>query len=70
MTNAINYIKNFLSEQDSIKDASHLADTIVSTINGFLQNEITLARRAIVEIAKSKINDGDVVLTYARLVDV
>lgn len=51
-----------------MKNASQLAETITENIDGFLQNEIKLARRAIVEIAKSKISDGDVVLTYARYV--
>lgn len=49
-------------------DGSQAKDALCNTIDNYIRDRILLADQVIQETAGSKINDGDVILTYARFV--
>ena len=67
MGNAINYVKYHISQTSGMAEAeakSHL----IYQIDRFLEGRVAAADKLIAEQGASKINDCDVVLTYAWFV--
>ena len=46
--------------------ANQSKELLAAKIDEYIRERVTLADEVIVEFAKQKIKDGDVVLTYAR----
>ncbi|ELR25004.1 initiation factor, subunit 2 family protein [Acanthamoeba castellanii str. Neff] len=64
MGNAINYIKREIPKTQSMSD-EEAKEFLMRRIETFIEERIVLADLAIATYGVSKINDGDVVLTYA-----
>ncbi|KAF8558792.1 IF-2B-domain-containing protein [Imleria badia] len=66
MGNAIRQLKLDVSGSDIDLPEQDAKDTLCDTIDNYIRDRILLADQVIQETAGKKINDGDVILTYAR----
>lgn len=66
MANAINYIKVAIGETKKFSEEQEAKEYVIEKIDKFLQDRITVADEIIASTASNRINDGDVILTYAR----
>jgi len=64
MGNAINYVKREIPKTQGMTD-EEAKEFLIRRIDTFIEERIVLADQAIATYGVSKINDGDVVLTYA-----
>jgi len=64
MGNAINYVKREIPKTQSMSD-EEAKEFLMRRIETFIEERIVLADQAIATYGVSKINDGDVILTYA-----
>jgi len=65
MGNAINYLKQQMSQTVSMAE-EEAKEFLLERIDGFIQERIVLADQVIATFGVSKINNGDVILTFAR----
>lgn len=66
MGNAIRYLKDLIIKIDPAVPESTAKDSLLSAIDTFIRERITVADTLIAQTASSKIVDGDVVVTYAK----
>ena len=66
MGTAIRYLKYEISLIEMEMDLDEAKQLLLSKIDSFIRDRILLASRVIEQHAVDKINDGDVILTYAR----
>lgn len=66
MGNAIRSLRNIVGTTSPELSESEAKKHIISEIDDYIQNRILLAMQAVSKNAQSKIEDGDVILTYAR----
>ncbi|GAA6050926.1 hypothetical protein JCM3770_002541 [Rhodotorula araucariae] len=66
MGTAIRYLKYEISLIEMEMDLDEAKALLVTKIDSFIRDRILLASRVIEQHAVEKINDGDVILTYAR----
>ncbi|KAI4168409.1 MAG: hypothetical protein LQ343_006418 [Gyalolechia ehrenbergii] len=64
--NAIRWLKLAISHIDPDTPESKAKSELCSAINNFIRERITVAGQAIASSASSKIQDGDVILTFAK----
>lgn len=65
MGNAIRWLKLQVANVDPALSDETARNMLVSCINQYIQEKIVFAKERIVELGLSKIEDGDVILTYA-----
>lgn len=65
MQNAIRFLKTQISDLDRNLSSEALKDTLEERIEAYIHENIQLAAEQISMTAASKINDGDVILTYS-----
>lgn len=65
MGNAIRWLKLQVANVDPAMSDETARNLLVSSINQYIQEKIVFAKERIVELGLSKIEDGDVILTYA-----
>ncbi|KZV50962.1 translation initiation factor eIF-2B subunit delta-like [Dorcoceras hygrometricum] len=65
MGNAIRFLKTRIAKLSLTLSESEAKASLISDINRFISEKITLADKVIVKHAVTKIRDGDVLLTYA-----
>ena len=66
MGNAIRWLKVKISEVDPDKPEQNAKQDLSEAIDGFIQERITAAGQAIATSATERIQDGDVILTFAK----
>mmetsp|Transcript_19523 Transcript_19523/g.27236 ORF Transcript_19523/g.27236 Transcript_19523/m.27236 type:complete len:686 (-) Transcript_19523:22-2079(-) len=66
MGNAINYLKVAIGETKKFSEEQEAKEYVLEKIDKFFQDRITVADEIIATTASGRINDGDVILTYAR----
>ncbi|KAL8718638.1 MAG: hypothetical protein Q9225_004256 [Loekoesia sp. 1 TL-2023] len=66
MGNAIRWLKLAISHIDPDTPESQAKSELCSAIDTFIREHITVAGQAIAASARSKIQDGDVILTFAK----
>ena len=66
MGNAIRWLKVKISEVDPDKPEESAKQDLCEGIDGFIQERITIAGQAIATSATERIQDGDVILTFAK----
>lgn len=66
MGNAIRSLRNIVGTTSPELSEVEAKKHILSEIDDYIQNRILLATQAVARHAQSKIEDGDVILTYAR----
>ena len=66
MGNAIRWLKVKISEVDVSTSESAAKSDLCGAIDGFIQEKITVADQVIATKASGKIQDGDVILTFAK----
>ncbi|GLE02786.1 hypothetical protein PINS_up011641 [Pythium insidiosum] len=66
MGNAIRRLRNTIGTIPPELSESEAKKQIIEEIDDYIQSRILLAMKAVSKIAQSKIEDGDVILTYAR----
>lgn len=65
MGNVINFIKREIPKTQGLTE-EEAKEHLIQLIDDFIKERIEWADKAIAEYGVSKINDGDVILTYAR----
>eukprot|EP01090_Pellita_catalonica_P022391 TRINITY_DN8683_c0_g1_i2.p1 TRINITY_DN8683_c0_g1~~TRINITY_DN8683_c0_g1_i2.p1 ORF type:complete len:604 (-),score=113.70 TRINITY_DN8683_c0_g1_i2:1192-3003(-) len=65
MGNAIKYVKRMIHESQGLRD-DVAKDNLIKAIDEYIEDQIINASEAIAGYGMSKINNGDVILTYAR----
>ena len=66
MGNAIRWLKVKISEVDPNKPERNAKQDLCEAIDNFIQERITVAGKVIATSATERIEDGDVILTFAR----
>lgn len=66
MGNAIRYLKCKIAEIPSERSESEAKEIVCNAISTYIQNRIKLADELIAQHGNSKINNGDVILTFAQ----
>lgn len=66
MMNTLQYLKNNINEDVDNKDIKEVVEDLIDVLENFERDEIEVARKTIIDTAKVKLVDGDVVLTYGR----
>jgi len=66
MGNAINFIKREIPKTQNCNTEEEAKERLIHLVDNYIKERIIWADKAIADYGVTKINDGDVILTYAR----